>query len=375
MDLMTKARQSNFELLRIAAMVMIVGHHLVYHGIMHPWGWPQAYVLWAQGSLVNRVSACLLYPGGQVGVALFFMLTGYFCCERTKVSARRVVLQTALYLVLTTVLCAPFLADTISVGGWITTVLRVAFPATGDCYWFVTAYVALLVLVPLVNKLLARLSDRGFRLVLVLYGILWYALDYMSPFYGVLKGLFFYALGAYLRRNGARGSASGQASKSIRNVLLVGAFVLGWVLFAAIQYVIAALGAAEPGAHELGTWALDLAARAVAVPLCAVSLFQLFATLDIGSVPAINTLAACMFGVYLIHDAPFVRPLLWQRLLRADSALYLNVLFPLLALLCVAAIVAVCALIDRLRARFVEPPMLAAANRVLDALVRAVCKR
>lgn len=31
----SKIRQSNIELLRIAAMLMIVGHHMAVHGIYH----------------------------------------------------------------------------------------------------------------------------------------------------------------------------------------------------------------------------------------------------------------------------------------------------------------------------------------------------
>ena len=71
-------RQSNIERLRILAMVMIIASHYAAHGIEMLAVEGEAWRRWAEGSLPNRAFTAFLNPGGEVGVALLFMITGYF---------------------------------------------------------------------------------------------------------------------------------------------------------------------------------------------------------------------------------------------------------------------------------------------------------
>ena len=85
----------------------------------------------------------------------------------------------------------------------------------------------------------------------------------------------------------------------------------------------------------------------------------------------INRIAACVFGVYLIHDnSDAVRDLLWHRIFRV--AQWYDKPLPLLILLCVLsvfAVFAVCAGIDYLRIRFLEPGALALTGKA-EELIR-----
>ncbi|MFH7669448.1 acyltransferase family protein, partial [Enterobacter hormaechei] len=75
------SRDSNFELLRIIAMLMIVGSHLAFHGI---WRSQQndAFVIYHMGSQINQWINSFLCVGGQTGVAIFFIITGYYQINR-----------------------------------------------------------------------------------------------------------------------------------------------------------------------------------------------------------------------------------------------------------------------------------------------------
>ena len=74
-------RASNFELLRIIAMLMIVAAHYAGHGIRHVL-YPSTGTIWLTGNLINRAFTSFLIPGGKIGVGIFFALTGYFMIDK-----------------------------------------------------------------------------------------------------------------------------------------------------------------------------------------------------------------------------------------------------------------------------------------------------
>ncbi|MGN0729318.1 acyltransferase family protein [Treponema sp.] len=98
-----KTRQSNFELLRIFAMVMIVASHLAVHGVQQVL-LDSKYLAYTGGSFVNQLFTCFLPAGGGIGVALFFMITGFFMCRKENSSVKKVVVQAVFYSILTGVL-------------------------------------------------------------------------------------------------------------------------------------------------------------------------------------------------------------------------------------------------------------------------------
>lgn len=59
-----KNRKSNYELLRIVGMIMIIAHHYAVHGIEHIGNSDIVYLDWANGTVVNRIIVSLMEPGG-----------------------------------------------------------------------------------------------------------------------------------------------------------------------------------------------------------------------------------------------------------------------------------------------------------------------
>ena len=80
-------RISNFEVLRIISMFMIIFNHFSYNVFWNNNGWLNL-------SLVNRVFVSSFFPlAGETGVAIFFMLAGYFGIEKNNISVIRVILE------------------------------------------------------------------------------------------------------------------------------------------------------------------------------------------------------------------------------------------------------------------------------------------
>lgn len=59
-----KKRQSNFELLRIIAMLMIIGSHLACHGIQHVTSTVDSYQIYLSGTDLNKAVISFLNMGG-----------------------------------------------------------------------------------------------------------------------------------------------------------------------------------------------------------------------------------------------------------------------------------------------------------------------
>ena len=73
-------RQSNFELLRIISIVIIIAHHIAFHGGFE---YPTEVVS------INKLWIQFLLLGGKIGVDLFILISGYFLISSTKVKINR----------------------------------------------------------------------------------------------------------------------------------------------------------------------------------------------------------------------------------------------------------------------------------------------
>lgn len=58
-------RKSNFELLRIIAMFMIVAYHYSAIGV-HQWLQTNANYVWNSGTIVNKITNEIFSPGGAL---------------------------------------------------------------------------------------------------------------------------------------------------------------------------------------------------------------------------------------------------------------------------------------------------------------------
>lgn len=93
---------------------------------------------------------------------------------------------------------------------------------------------------------------------------------------------------------------------------------------------------------------------------------MMFEKMHMSVVPTVNAVAGTVFGVYLIHDNPLVRAWLWPHF---SFAAGLPV--PLLVVSAVAAaltVFAICSVVDMVRLRLLEPPVMRAVDRLCGGL-------
>jgi surface polysaccharide O-acyltransferase-like enzyme len=190
-------RESKFELIRIIAMFMIIGSHLFLYGITPG----DSYVIWNQGSTLNQIFSCFLYPGGLVGDGLFFILTGYFLINNNHINLLKVILETFYYGMLAVVVygiaswCGfKFDNITTNLGLYGTLAEYLFIPVSSDLWWFVTSYVILIAIHPLINIIFKKINRKGILIIFLLFWLIFFP----PPMFDIQRAIFFYSIGAYL---------------------------------------------------------------------------------------------------------------------------------------------------------------------------------
>lgn len=139
---MKKVRESNFELMRIFSMVIIVFSHYVYHG-----------GLLFQNTSVNQIFSQLLKIGGKLGVVCFVLISAYFLVD-SKFNIKNIIklsLEVSFYSIIMMSLYA-LLGGALSAKDIISSI----FAPIYEIYWFPTAYIGMYLCFPLLNIIVEK---------------------------------------------------------------------------------------------------------------------------------------------------------------------------------------------------------------------------
>ncbi|MCI5608775.1 MAG: acyltransferase family protein [Spirochaetia bacterium] len=357
-----KTRESSFELLRIFAMFMIVAHHLSVHGVQQV-SFDSRYLSYTNGSFFNQLFTCFLIPGGKVGVALFFMITGFFMCRKENFSVKKVVIQSAFCSVVTGVL---FLISVLSskfgicgggydfpeFSGKIHYVLKCFFQPVTSNWWFVSAYVILILCCPLINKYIVNFSKRTFIIFLFISWAFLYSVSGVlgNEYYSLIRAFFFYLLGAFIRFYSEKFNAS-------KIVFAVLACVVLWIVMAFCFYK-NSLGHNEINSISFFDAILNkiyfILEHCISLPLFAFLFFKIFMSLNIKENSFINKTSSLTFGVYLIHDSTFGRYFIWNHLLHISDRQFNSKYFPFFAILDILLVFLICSVLSSAMLHFTQ---------------------
>lgn len=192
-------RDSKFELLRIVSMFMIIIFHFDYFG--------QQWRIGFTHSFTDYVLLSSYLVLGKLGVYLFIMITGYFIgnkrisITKSLIKSFDVWIETFYYSVGICIILALMGLTHFSINQFITCM----FPFLSDQYWFVDAYLILLILSPFINITLNQLSKRQFMYLILIVSFLASALAPVKSIIFSSELQFGYVLppyiiGAYIRK-------------------------------------------------------------------------------------------------------------------------------------------------------------------------------
>ena len=290
----TKERQSNFELLRIISMALIVIHHFAYHGKVDL----QAEV--TQTSLALQFLAI----GGTVGVNVFIMIGSYFLIGKDFHWRRvlKIVFDVILYSYLIMLVYAILKPDYLH--GQNLFQMLMPFPGT---YWFAGFYVLLILFTPGLNLMINYLSKGQLKMVLLLISVFLIVgpslmlYDLSLEFKRLFSFIFMYLVTAYIKLylpDRVNNKTTGRRLTLATYLILLA--LMSLIFFTKIEF--------DSGA------ATDvlLSQNKIFIVAMSIGLFLWFKNMDMPVLKWVNALAGSTFGVYLIHDQPLLRNTIWR---------------------------------------------------------------
>lgn len=342
-------RNSAIELLRILAMGMIVLSHICCHS-----GYDATYSLLS----VNRLFVQFGYLG-NLGVALFIMISGYFQSSLRARSLSRLLGQVWFYSV------SLFLICHFGFGYSYTREMlwQVFLPTIFNEYWFFTAYIVFLLLTPFVNAMIRALTRDQMRTMLAVMTLLWVLIPTVTeqPLYSteLPQFLMYYLLGAYLRLY----PDNRMQRKGLSLTLVLSSFAVLYGLTVVLGYL-------ERYTPEVFGASLRFYNRdSLLIFGAALGLFNLAVSTAPFTSKFISTVSSCTFGVYLIHDNPVVRDLLWKHWLNWEHYFTSGSFIPRL-ILSVLLVYSVCTALEYLRQKTAAKPMEAIFNAIVQLLLK-----
>lgn len=271
-------RQTNMELLRIVAMLLVLAVHADFVALG-----PAAKSADTVYGWLSSVTRTLIEMGAMVCVNLFVLISGWFGIKATVKGFLNFAFQCLFFLVLT------YVVWLLGTGEQVTAKGVMSCLCLTESNWFIKAYMALFILSPMLNLFAEKAGERGMRVFVVLfllYEVVWGWLGVNNSVdrgYTAFSFIGLYMLARYMRLyyNGAQGR--------VWLAVYFATVVLNTVCYYVLPAEIEVLSYVNPF-----------------VVVGSLGLFMWFTTLRMRFNFSINFVAASAFGAYLLHTAPKV---------------------------------------------------------------------
>lgn len=308
-----RKRMANLELLRCVAMMMVVVlHYLGKGGLLAD--------LTGESLNAPELAAWLLEAFCIVAVNVYMFLSGYFLSGSSFRLSRLIQLWMQVWLYSVALGLAGALSGVMRDAEFdLHYLLALIFPILMGHYWFMTAYVFLYLMLPLVGMAVERMTKRQLQVTLgllllafcVIKSVLPLRLDMAGQGYDCLWYLCVFLTAAYVRKFGI----SVLDRKWTGAILYVGGCLGVFAGTLALRQVYLRTGSLE----RMLTMFLEY--NHVLPFLAAVGLFGIFRKVQVKgkAAAAINRIAPYTLGVYLLHENFGLR-YSWQDWLGADRA-------------------------------------------------------
>ena len=323
-----KQRQSNFELLRIIAIIMIIMCHYYGHG-----GGSES----EKNLILKTIFGCF----GCIANNIFLLITGYFLVK-SNVNYKKIIkliLEMFFYSIVIDIIFYGFKIVPFDIKNFAKSLLPIIY---GN--WFCVYYIILYLLIPYINMFVRKIKKEDFRNCLITLIFLISIIPTITNNGWKVENhslfILSYCLGAYIRLYPIKIFDNNKFNIKILIIILllcslgVSTFVLiGKILN--IDFFIHNARYFMQGNYSIFNI------------MMALFIFFIFKNINVKS-NLINEIASSVLGIYLIHDNDVIRNWLWNVFF--PNAKYINSnLFFLHMIIKVIVIFSTCLIIDKIR--------------------------
>lgn len=339
-------RNSNIELLRIIAMIMIVLSHYSVHCGINVSELPIGF-----NRFIFEITNL-----GNIGVIIFVIITGYFSIDSKNPFKLKklllIILETIFYSFSIFIILVLLGKETFT----IKLLIHNIFPISYQIYWFITAYVILYILIPYLNKLLNSCDKKHLSLLVIIIFIFSLINTLNNRLYYVnelIQIVMFYILGAYLKKH-----EPSILSKKKNNIIIL----LTTILIMMTSVIIIDLIKLKIPSLSIPSDYLYGRTKITSI-LFSISIFLLIKKSKPINIKPINILASATLGVYLIHENPSMINILWNDILHISKYAHSQALIVHM-IISVIIIYFVCSIIDIIRQHTIEKLICALYNKL-----------
>ncbi|NDV78425.1 acyltransferase family protein [Dysgonomonas sp. 511] len=332
MNKISKPRQSNFELLRLVCMFLIVLLHLVASSPMHGMN--------ASGIFISS----FLF----IAVNCFILISGFFGIRATFKGFFKLYLTCVFYS-----LAILIIFSVCNNEYDIKSIIYSFFPFSRSGMWFVTSYIILFLLSPMLNKVVDNCTKREFVILLGAWGIVTFYFGYFwneginVSGYNAVNFIFLYLIGRFIALY-----IAGNKSRAF----YMGMYILFSLITAGIGlaiYHFMALGIHfDTGIRWVRQFALSYNNPFIIV--AAISFFLFFRKFRFSS-KTVNWAASSCLPIYLIHENSHISQYIHQLTGRLAPVIESEWLYVIFLFFLAAFIVITCILIDKVRMLITDP--------------------
>lgn len=306
-----KRRKVNFEVLRIVAMLLIISGHFFTHTNL------------SDSNCFSPVGiiTVIYKPLFVIGVNLFILITGYFQSQSEYKREKLLCLWQDIFI--WSVVCCLLGIIYLNMNHEVvpvSLVIKAFFPIFTREYWFMTTYVVLYLLSPYINKILILCEKKDLQkllMVLFVFFSVWSScypdsLDKTGGF-GIIWFVILYITGAYIRQYGV----------NIRKTHCAFGLVLYETLMVGIRYFSVGISSKIISGFDVKLNAVLYKYNFPLVYFASILVFLL-----ISNSPEIQTrfnkiillASGATLDIYLLHENPFIRKILWNNIPGMDIA-------------------------------------------------------
>lgn len=337
-------RNTSLDFLRIVSMIMVLLLHYIGKGSL------------LDKNNVDEIMYVIYYiieALSIVAVNCYILISGYFLVKSEfkvkkllKIWVEVVFYSISIYIILIILNIEEFN---------IIKVIKSCFPVITNQYWFVTSYIALYVLSPFINKLIYALDKKEYKTLLIILFIMFSVFSILpsemsldkTGGYGIIWFVCLYLIAAYIRLY-----INDEFLKKHRNKFIVMYLLTGLITTIGILLI-------KNIVTKFGIKDISFKLLAYNVPnvlIASICLFLYFKTIKIKNKylnKLILQIAPLTFAVYVIHEQPILRKILYTDILHTEIC-YNNPYGILIVLSSIIVIFSICTLIEYIRVNILK---------------------